>query len=88
MSKKTKAGTQAFDIAEHSLVPKHELLSNEEAEELLKRLDVTRQQLPYILSTDPMVKKLGAKVGDIIRIKRVSETAGEAVYYRVVWRES
>ncbi|MEM3096846.1 MAG: DNA-directed RNA polymerase subunit H, partial [Nitrososphaerota archaeon] len=63
-------------------------LSNEEAEELLKRLDVTRQQLPYILSTDPMVKKLGAKVGDIIRIKRVSETAGEAVYYRVVWRES
>lgn len=77
-----------FDIAEHVLVPKHELLTKEEAEELLSRLGVTRDKLPYILPTDPMVKRLRAKVGDIIKITRRSKTAGEAVYYRVVWGES
>ncbi|GBC69939.1 hypothetical protein HRbin01_01646 [archaeon HR01] len=83
-----KASAPAFDILEHSLVPKHELLSESEAEELLKRLNITKQQLPYILVSDPVVKRLGAKVGDIIRITRHSETAGTAVYYRVVWRET
>ena len=87
MTKKTKPSAPAFDISEHSFVPKHELLSEQEAEELLRRLDVSRQQLPYILASDPMVKKLGAKFGDIIKITRESETAGKAVYYRVVWRE-
>ncbi|MCS7134102.1 MAG: DNA-directed RNA polymerase subunit H [Candidatus Caldarchaeum sp.] len=77
-----------FDIAEHVLVPKHEVLSEEEAEELLKRLGVSRDKIPYILPNDPMVKRLGAKAGDIIKITRKSLTAGEAVYYRVVWGES
>ncbi|MEM2225495.1 MAG: DNA-directed RNA polymerase subunit H, partial [Candidatus Caldarchaeum sp.] len=75
------------DIAEHVLVPKHEVLSPAEAEELLKTLGVTADKLPYILPSDPMVKRLKAKVGDIIKITRRSETAGEAVYYRVVWGE-
>jgi len=87
MAKRTKSTTQTFDISEHSFVPKHELLTDEEAETLLRRLDVSRQQLPYILANDPIVKKLGAKVGDVIRITRDSETAGKTVYYRVVWRE-
>ncbi|MEM1946215.1 MAG: DNA-directed RNA polymerase subunit H [Candidatus Caldarchaeum sp.] len=75
------------DIAEHVLVPKHEVLSPAEAEELLKTLGVTADKLPYILPSDPMVKRLKAKAGDIIKITRRSETAGEAVYYRVVWGE-
>ncbi|MCS6768905.1 MAG: DNA-directed RNA polymerase subunit H [Candidatus Caldarchaeum sp.] len=75
------------NIAEHVLVPRHEVLTPAEAEELLKRLGVSADKLPYILPSDPMVKRLKAKVGDIIKITRKSETAGEAVYYRVVWGE-
>ncbi len=87
MVKEKQEQPSARDIAEHVLVPKHEVLPPEEAEKLLKRLGVTADKLPYIHPSDPMVKRLNAKVGDIIKITRRSETAGEAVYYRVVWGE-
>ncbi len=75
-----------FDVLSHKFVPKHEVLKEEEKEELLKKYGVTLRQLPRILSSDPVVKALGAKPGDVIRIRRKSLTAGEAVYYRVVVR--
>ncbi len=62
----------------------HELLSPEEQEEVLRRYKTTRPQLPKILTSDPVVRKLGAKPGDIIKITRTSPTAGVTVYYRVV----
>jgi len=73
-------------ILEHELVPKHRVLSPEEAEEVLRKYCATPQQLPKILASDPVVRELGAKPGDIIEIVRDSETAGKAIYYRVVVR--
>ncbi|HIE37170.1 TPA: DNA-directed RNA polymerase subunit H, partial [Candidatus Geothermarchaeota archaeon] len=43
-----------------------------------------KYKLPYIKRTDPVVRALGAKHGDIIKITRKSPTAGESVYYRLV----
>ncbi|MCE4601427.1 MAG: DNA-directed RNA polymerase subunit H [Desulfurococcales archaeon] len=71
-------------ILEHELVPKHEVLSFEEATEVLRRLGIAPNRLPSISVNDPIVQLLGAKPGDIIRITRRSPTAGEAVYYRIV----
>jgi DNA-directed RNA polymerase subunit H len=73
-----------FDVLKHELVPKHEILSEEEKKELLKKYGISLKQLPRILLSDPVIKSLGAKVGDVIRITRKSETAGESIYYRVV----
>lgn len=73
-----------FDITRHNIVPKHELLKEKERDEVLKKFGITLKQLPRILDSDPMVKVLGAKHGDLLRITRKSQTAGEAVYYRVV----
>lgn len=73
-----------LEIMKHDLVPKQELLNDKEKEEVLKRFRITLRQLPRILETDPVVKILNAKVGDVIRITRQSQTAGEAEYYRVV----
>ncbi|RLG58193.1 MAG: DNA-directed RNA polymerase subunit H [Candidatus Hydrothermarchaeota archaeon] len=76
-----------MDISKHVLVPKHEVLTEEEAEKVLKKYNITKSQLPKILISDPMVKKIGAKVGDIIKITRKSPTAGESIFYRVVVSE-
>jgi DNA-directed RNA polymerase subunit H (RpoH/RPB5) len=72
------------EIEKHELVPKHTLLSGAEKEEVLKKYGITSRQLPRILATDPVVAKLGCTVGDVVKIERKSETAGETVYYRVV----
>ncbi len=73
-----------FKLQDHILVPKHEILSEEEAEELLRILGVNREQLPKIKATDPIAKEIGAKPGDIVKITRESRTAGKSVFYRLV----
>ncbi|MCX8151364.1 MAG: DNA-directed RNA polymerase subunit H [Candidatus Bathyarchaeota archaeon] len=73
-----------FDIFEHSLVPRHEILTAEERDQLLAHYKVKPYQIPQITSTDPAVKAIGAKPGDILRIIRKSSTAGEHVTYRYV----
>lgn len=72
------------DVLSHKLVPKHTILTEGEATAVLKSFDINANSLPKILSKDPAVKQLGAKVGDIIKIERVSETAGVSVAYRKV----
>lgn len=72
------------DILQHNLVPEHTILSDEEAQEVLEELNVRLDQIPKILPTDPVVKAIGAKLGDVLRITRKSETAGIFVAYRVV----
>jgi len=71
-------------VLEHELVPKHEILSEEEKKELLKKYNITEKQLPKILASDPVVKAIGAKPGDVIRIIRNSPVAGRSIYYRIV----
>ncbi len=73
-----------FDIFEHELVSKHEIISEKESEELLKKLRVQPYQLPQILSADPVAKAIGAKPGDILRVIRKSPTAGKHIAYRYV----
>jgi DNA-directed RNA polymerase subunit H len=74
----------AFDLFEHALVPKHEILEEDEKEQLLAKYRVHPYQLPQISSSDPAVKAIGAKPGDILRIIRKSPTAGEHLAYRYV----
>ncbi|RLI76448.1 DNA-directed RNA polymerase subunit H [Archaeoglobales archaeon] len=71
-------------LQDHMLVPKHEVLSKEGAEELLRSLGVKKEQLPKMKATDPIAKEIGAKVGDIVKITRESLTAGKSVAYRLV----
>jgi len=71
-------------ILEHELVPEHRILPLEEAVRVLRMLGVPPNKLPRISINDPVAQLLGAKPGDIIEIRRKSETAGEAVYYRIV----
>ncbi len=62
----------------HILQPKHIKLSEKESEELLKGLNISKAQLPKILSTDAGLPE-SCDIGDIIKIIRKT-----GVYYRVV----
>ena len=73
-----------IDINKHELVPKHILLGAQEKEALLKKYGITLRQLPRMLALDPLVKLLNCNVGDVVKIIRKSETAGDTEYYRVV----
>jgi DNA-directed RNA polymerase subunit H len=73
-----------FKIDEHIFVPKHSKLSEKDKKELLEKYSITIKELPKIMKKDPAIKELDAKAGDVIKISRKSQTAGETVFYRCV----
>lgn len=84
MAKKKINEGQKFDIMSHELVPQHMIISEEEKKELFKKYEITPDQLPKILDTDPASISIGAKPGQLIKVVRKSRTAKEAVAYRLV----
>lgn len=66
----------------HILQPKHSKLNRKDAEELLSKLNISKAQLPKILSTDPALPE-GCIVGDIIKIER-KEGDKVHIYFRIV----
>jgi DNA-directed RNA polymerase subunit H len=73
-----------FEIFDHKLVPKHEILEEKEKKAILAQFKIQPYQMPQIKSTDPAVKAIGAKPGDMLKIIRKSATAGEHIAYRYV----
>lgn len=73
-----------FDPTKYELVPKHEVLSIDEAYKVLKELGIKPDQLPWIRASDPIARLVGAKPGDIIKITRKSQFSKEVVVYRYV----
>lgn len=68
----------------HALQPKHTKLKQEEADKLLKGLNISTSQLPKIKINDPGLSE-GFTVGDIVKIERKDEETGKLFfYYRVV----
>jgi len=84
MTKSSEEESRVLKITGHMFVPKHEILTPEEVKEVQRRYNVKLEQFPYILSTDPVIKEIGAKPGDLIKIIRKSETAEESMYFRYV----
>jgi len=69
----------------HVLVPKHELLPQEEHKELMDSMYITsKSKFPEIkFHIDPIARCIGAVPGDIVKITRPSSSAGESIIYRV-----
>ena len=66
----------------HILQSKHSKLNEKDSEKLLEDFNISKSQLPKILSTDPALPE-GCTLGDIIKIERKD---GDKInlYYRVV----
>ncbi|MGI0079774.1 MAG: DNA-directed RNA polymerase subunit H [Nitrososphaerales archaeon] len=71
-------------VTDHKLVPKHEILAEQEKKNILTEFNATEDQFPFLFSTDPVAREIGAKPGDMVKITRISDTAGDAIYYRYV----
>ncbi len=68
----------------HILQPKHFKLNKKESDDLLEDLNISKSQLPKILSTDPALPE-GCEIGDIIKIERKEpESENVFYYYRAV----
>ena len=55
---------------DHIDVPKHEIMTKKEAEEVLVKYHRKATDLPLIFVTDPAIIGLGVKPGDMIKIPR------------------
>ena len=73
-----------YNILKHELAPEYTVLKDDERKQLLDKLKIRSEQLPKVLTNDPVVKAIQAKEGNVIKIVRKSQTAGESIYYRVV----
>lgn len=81
------AKKSTFDVSKHILVPKHTKMTQKETKELFEKYNLSFDNLPKIIVSDPGVKDLKLKEGDVIKIERQSVTAGTNVYYRGVVNE-
>jgi len=66
----------------HTLQPKHSKLNEKEIEELLEDLNISKAQIPKVLSTDPGLPE-GCVIGDLIKIER-KEGDKVNIYFRAV----
>lgn len=67
----------------HILQPKHSKLSQKEADEILKKMNVSRAQLPKIFLSDPALPD-NCEIGNVIKIERKTSDGKLNEYYRVV----
>ena len=73
-----------FNILEHSYVPKHIILNDEEITTFKKTYNITdNKQLPEISRYDPVAIAIGMRPGQICKIVRPSKTAITTNYYRI-----
>jgi len=71
------------DVSQHTLVPEHTVMDEDDLDGVLEEYDIKRTDLPKITRSDPALPE-DAEIGDVIRIVRDSRTTDQAVVYRLV----
>lgn len=79
-----KIGELKINIVEHILVPKHNVLTEEEAKIVLQTYNAKKKDMPLISSTDPIARYYNMKADDICKIERPSVMTCTAPFYRIV----
>ena len=76
--------TLQINILEHNLVPKHNVIRDEEEiKKILEKCNCELHEMPIISRNDSISKLLMCIPGDICKIDRISKTSGNYEYYRV-----
>jgi DNA-directed RNA polymerases I, II, and III subunit RPABC1 len=73
-----------LNVLEHDLVPKHELLTEDEKLGVMRDYNVTAEQIPRIRTTDPPMRWLGVTKNTLVKITRKSDDDAEGyITYRM-----
>lgn len=73
-----------FNILNHSLVPKHRVLNNEEKIEIKNKYNITDDNMiPDISRFSPPASAIGLRPGQLCEITRNSKTSINAKFYRI-----
>jgi DNA-directed RNA polymerase subunit H (RpoH/RPB5) len=73
-----------FNIHEHTLVPPHRVISDDERDVIKTKYNITDDiQFPDISRFDPVAQAICLRPGQICEITRPSKTAIQSVYYRL-----
>lgn len=73
-----------INLIDHILVPKHYILTEDQANEFLDSYKFKSKDLKRMLITDPVSRYYNLKKGTIVRIERPSINSGIAIDYRIV----
>lgn len=73
-----------FNILEHSKVPRHIVLNNEEERSFIKRYNIlNNSEIPTISRFDPVAMAIGLRPSEICKIIRSSRTSINSNFYRI-----
>jgi DNA-directed RNA polymerase subunit H (RpoH/RPB5) len=73
-----------FNVLEHSLVPPHRILDENETAEVRQKYNITeRTQVPDISRFSPISQAIGMRPGQMCEIRRPSKTAISTNFYRI-----
>lgn len=73
-----------FNILKHTLVPPHNVMSEEDVMAIMRRHNITdKVQFPDISRFDPVARAIGLRPGQVCHIIRPSKTAITTDYYRI-----
>jgi len=73
-----------YNILNHSLVPEHTIISDEQVDEVMKKYNIkNKTEFPDISRFDPVARVIGMRPGNVCKIIRPSKTAITTEYYRV-----
>ena len=74
-----------FKLLDHESVPHHEIIGEEEVANVLEKFAIDKEKsFPKFAMMIRSLLKSAAKIGDVVKITRKSQTAEESFYYRLV----
>ena len=72
-----------FNILNHSMVPKHKILLEEEKDLVIKKFNIVDDNIPEISRFDPVAQVIGIRPGEYCEITRPSKTSITSQFYRI-----
>jgi DNA-directed RNA polymerase subunit H len=72
----------SFNWPAHESTFKHEIMSKEEVASMMARERITMDSLPILNVDDPACAWIGGRIGQVVRITRLSEITGISIIYR------